>query len=106
MKKTPIVILVTTANAEEAEKIARQLLNEELIACANLIGPASSIFKWKGKVEKVEEHLLLMKSRLDLFEELSEKIKALHSYEIPEIIALPTIKGLDAYLKWLNNSLK
>ena len=106
MEKTYVVVLVTVSNREEAEKIAQCLLDERLIACANIIGPASSFFTWKGKIEKAEEHLLLMKSRLDFFEKLSEKVKALHSYEVPEIIALPIIKGFDAYLEWLNNSLR
>jgi len=71
LEKTYVVVLVTVSNREEAEKIAQHLLDERLIACANIIGPASSLFTWKGKTEKAEEHLLLMKSRLDLFEKLS-----------------------------------
>jgi len=103
---TNIVVLVTTANKEEAEKIAQCLLDEKLIACANIIGSVSSFFTWKGKTEEAEEHLIIMKSRLDLFEKLSEKVKALHSYEVPEIIALPVIEGFKAYLEWLNKSLR
>lgn len=106
MNAAYILVMVTTASREEAEKIARQLLDEKLIACANIIGPVHSLFWWAGKVEKAEEHMLIMKSRLDLFERLSEKVKALHSYEVPEIIALPIIKGSKSYLEWLNNSLR
>ena len=73
MRKTYMVVLVTTSSKEEAEAIAKNLLNEKLIACANIIGPASSLFTWKGKIEKAEEHLLLMKSRLDLFENFLKK---------------------------------
>ncbi len=106
MHSSYAVIMVTAANREEAEKIARHLLAEKLIACANIISPVSSLFYWSGKIEKADEHLLLMKSRLDLFEELSESIKALHSYEVPEIIALPIIRGLSTYIEWLDSSLK
>jgi len=98
--------MVTTANREEAEKIARRLLDEKLIACANIIGPVSSLFWWSGKLEKSEEYVLLLKSRLELFEKLSESVKALHGYEVPEIIALPIIKGSPAYMEWLNSTLR
>lgn len=100
-----IVVMVTTANREEAEKIARYLLDEKLIASANIIGPVLSLFWWTGKVESAEEHVLLMKSRIDLFEKLSETIKALHSYEVPEIIALPIGKGSRTYMEWLKSCL-
>ncbi|MGQ9625075.1 MAG: divalent-cation tolerance protein CutA [Candidatus Bathycorpusculaceae bacterium] len=105
MEKTYMVVLVTTSSRAEAEKIANCLLNEKLIACANLLGPLSSVFAWKGKIKRAEEYLLLMKSRLDLFGKLSERVKALHSYEVPEIIALPITKGLDVYLNWLEDCL-
>jgi len=101
-----VVVLVTTANREEAEKIAHHLLDEKLIACANVIGPVFSLFWWTGKIEEAEEHIVLMKSRIDLFEKLSEIVKALHSYEVPEIIALPIAKGSEDYLKWLDNCLR
>ncbi|MGC9346448.1 MAG: divalent-cation tolerance protein CutA [Candidatus Bathyarchaeales archaeon] len=98
--------MVTAANREEAEKIARCLLDEKLIACANIIGPISSLFWWAGKVERAEEHILLMKSRRDMFEKLSETIRALHSYEVPEIIALPIVKGSSEYIEWIDKCLK
>ena len=106
MEKTYVVVLVTVPNREEAEKIAQHLLDERLIACANIIGPVSSLFRWKGKIEKAKEYILLLKSRLELFEKLSEKVKVLHSYKVPEIIAVPIIKGSQAYLEWLNSSLR
>lgn len=98
-------MVVTTANKEEAEKIARCLLDEKLVACANIIGPASSLFWWTGKITTGEEFVLLMKSHSDLFAKLSERVKALHSYEVPEIIALPITDGSEAYLKWLDSNL-
>jgi len=100
-----IVVMVTTASKQEAEKIAQHVLNERLIACANIIGPVSSLFHWSGKMEKAEEYLIFMKSRKDLFEELAETVKALHSYEVPEIIAFPVVGGLEAYLGWLGSCL-
>ena len=101
-----IIIFVTTADKLEAEKIAQALLKEKLIACANIMGPVSSHFHWSGKIEHAEEYLLLMKSRQSLFDELAAEVKVLHSYEVPEILALPIIKGSKAYLGWLGSSLK
>jgi periplasmic divalent cation tolerance protein len=100
-----IIVMVTTANKQEAENIAQRLLKERLIACANIIGPVSSLFHWAGKIEKAEEYLIFMKSREDLFEKLAETVKALHSYEVPEILVLPIVDGSRAYLDWLGSCL-
>lgn len=99
-----IVVLVTVRNKQEAEKIARELLEEKLIACANVVGPVSSHFHWDGKVEQAEEFLVLLKSRGDLFEKLSERVTALHSYEVPEVLAVPVVAGSKGYLDWLAKS--
>ena len=101
-----IIVLVTTANKTEAEKISQALLKEKLIACANIISPVTSFFHWSGKVDKCEECLVVMKSRLDLFAELAERVKGLHSYEVPEILALPIVEGSKAYLGWMERVLK
>jgi periplasmic divalent cation tolerance protein len=101
-----IVVLVTTSSKQEAENITQKLLEAKLIACANILGPVSSHFHWGGKVEQAEEFLVLMKSQLDLFDALSTKVKALHSYETPEVVALPIVAGSQAYLDWLGASLK
>jgi periplasmic divalent cation tolerance protein len=98
--------MVTTAGREEAETIVQRLLEAKLIACANIVGPVSSHFHWSGKIEKAEEYLILMKSRKDLFEKLSETVKALHSYEVPEILALPIVEGSKAYMNWLDSCLR
>ena len=95
------VILVTASSKEEAENIAQQLLEEKLIACANIVGPISSHFHWEGKVEVAEEFLLLLKSRLDLFDMVAEHVRARHSYEVPEILAVPVHFGSSAYLSWI-----
>ena len=105
MKDNYIIVLVTTASKDEAEKIIQHLLDARLIACANIIGPVYSFFRWSGKVEKAEECLMLMKSRKDLFEKLAEAVKAMHSYEVPEILALPVVEGSKAYLDWLESCL-
>ena len=96
-----IIVLVTTATKQEAEKITQHLLDLKLIACGNIIGPVASIFRWSGKMEKVEEYLTIMKSRRDLFGKITEEVKALHSYEVPEILALPVTEGSKGYLDWL-----
>ncbi|MCX8153993.1 MAG: divalent-cation tolerance protein CutA [Candidatus Bathyarchaeota archaeon] len=101
-----VVVIVTTANRQEAEKIAQQLLNEKLIACANIVGPVSSFFHWAGKIENAEEYLMFMKSRRDLFGRLADTVKRLHSYEVPEIIALPIAEGAKSYLAWLADCLR
>jgi len=101
-----VVVIVTVANRDEAVKIVRSLLEERLIACANIVGPISSIFWWKGKIEEASEFLVFMKSHENHFERLSERIMEIHSYEVPEILALPIIKGSPSYLKWLSNSLQ
>ncbi len=101
-----VMVVMTTANREEAVKIVRQLLQERLIACANIVGPVSSLFWWKEKIEEAEEILVFMKSREELFEELSEKVRTLHSYEVPEVLALPIVKGSPSYLEWFDASLK
>lgn len=106
LDRTYIIILLTAANKHEAEKIARQLLETKLIACANIIDSVSSIFQWSEKIEKAEECLVLMKSRWELFEEIAETIKELHSYEVPEILALTLVDGSKAYFEWMDSCLK
>ena len=101
-----VIVIVTTAGRDEAEAIVHRSLEARLIACANIVGPVFSHFHWSGKIEKAEEYLILMKSRRDLFEKLSESVKALHSYEVPEILALPIVDGSKAYMDWLGSCLK
>lgn len=105
MENLYIVVLVTAPSKDEAEKIAKTLLEERLIACANIISPTHSLFWWQGKIDNVQEHLILMKTRKALFSKVSERVKAIHSYQVPEIIALPIMEGSKDYLKWLDESL-
>jgi len=104
LEKKYTVVLVTTVDKQEAENIVQQLLEKRLIACANITA-VYSIFHWSGKTEKAEEYLVAMKSRKDLFKNLAETVKALHSYEVPEIIAVPVVEGSKAYLDWLDSCL-
>ncbi len=101
-----IIVFVTTANKAEAEKISQALLTKSLIACANIINPVTSFFFWSGKIDRTEECLVVMKSRRDLFLELVELLKGLHSYEVPEVLALPIVEGSKAYLDWMAKVLK
>ena len=100
-----VVVLITTSNKQEAEKIVQHVLNDKLIACANIVGPVTSIFRWSGNFERAEEYLVLMKSRKDLFERLVEAVKTTHGYEVPEILALPIVEGSADYLEWLRSCL-
>jgi periplasmic divalent cation tolerance protein len=101
-----IIVYVTTTNKAEAEKIAQTLLTKRLIACVNIVGPVSSYFYWNGKIDSAEEFLMIMKSRVDLFGVLEECVRGLHSYEVPEIVAVPIVEGSKAYFDWLDGVLK
>ena len=100
-----IVVMVTCRSKSEAKKIARAVVEARLAACANVVGGAvQSIYRWKGKVETAKEVLLLMKSTRKRFSALEQEIRRLHSYETPEIIALPIVAGSQAYLRWIEES--
>jgi periplasmic divalent cation tolerance protein len=101
-----IVVLVTCANHAEAQHIARAQVQARLAACANILSsPVHSIYRWKGKVEKAAETLMLVKTSQKRFARLRERVRALHSYKVPEIIALPITEGLSAYLAWITGNL-
>ena len=101
MAEACCVVFVTVARREEAEKIADALVGEHLAACCNLAPGLSSIYRWRGDVHRDPEVLLIAKTRRDLFEKLRERVIALHSYEVPEIVALPIIAGHEPYLDWI-----
>ena len=100
-----ILIMVTASSREEAEKIATTLLERKLIACANILGPVSSRFWWQGKIDSAEEYMIFMKTKRELFDQVADNVKQLHSYEVPEIIALPIVEGAKPYLEWINSNL-
>ncbi|MFQ5901927.1 MAG: divalent-cation tolerance protein CutA [Thermodesulfobacteriota bacterium] len=97
-----ILILVTAGSSEEAERIGAKLVEEKLAACTSLIPNIKSIFSWKGKLCKEAEVLMIIKSRETLFPKIMDRVKELHSYEVPEIIAFPILFGSDDYLKWMD----
>jgi len=97
-----VVILITTSSEEEARKIARLLVKEKKAACVNIVPGVDSFFRWKDKLDSARESLLLVKTRASLFPEIVALVKRTHSYEVPEIIALPIIDGSEDYLKWLD----
>jgi len=101
-----IIIFITAANSKEAKKIASALVKNNLVACVNIVEKIDSIFLWKKKIEKAREVLLIAKSRKDKFAKVAKLTKALHSYEVPEIIAFPIIDGYKPYLGWINDSLR
>jgi len=100
------VVLATVKDSAEAERIAKRLVDERLAACVNVLPNISSTYRWKGKVEHVREVLLLMKTSHEKLDRLMAKVKELHSYEVPEILALPIERGSQEYLKWLEESLR
>jgi periplasmic divalent cation tolerance protein len=99
-----IVIFITAPNEDEAARIARSLVEARLAACANIVRGIRSIYAWQGKIQDDSEVLMIVKTRKGLFNAVSDKVKELHSYDVPEIIALPIIEGAPDYLKWLKES--
>jgi periplasmic divalent cation tolerance protein len=96
-----VVVLVTTASAEEAARIARTLVEARLAGCANVVGPIRSIYRWQGAVEDGEEYLLVIKARAADVSALEAQVRALHGYSVPEVLALPVVAGSENYLRWL-----
>lgn len=101
MKSEPILVLVTCGSEEESLTIARVLVEERLAACASIVSPVRSIYSWEGKVCDEKEWLLFIKTERHLFGRLQERVISLHSYSVPEIIALPIVEGSPSYLAWL-----
>ncbi len=100
-----IVVYVTVPSAEEGEKLASALVEGRLAACVNRLGQVQSTYWWQGQVERGEEQLLIIKTREDLFDRLKSKVQELHSYTVPEVIALPILKGSESYLHWMEEEL-
>ena len=99
-----LVVLCTVGKAEDAEWIAREVVERRLAACVNVVPAITSIYRWRGEVEKNEEILLVMKTRSERFEALREAIVSMHSSEVPEVIALAIEAGHPPYLAWLDDS--
>ncbi len=99
-----IVVLITAGSGDEAATIARALVDEHLAACVNIVPEVRSLFFWEGKTQDAREALLICKSRRPLLDRLIKKVKSVHSYTVPEIIALPVVAGSREYLDWVRES--
>lgn len=100
-----IVVLSTCSSAAEAKQVAHALVEKRLAACVNVIAGVRSVYRWKDAIEDEEEVLLVIKTSRPLMDELREEIERLHSYEVPEVIALPVVDGSERYLEWMNREL-
>lgn len=98
------IIFITASNKKEAKKIAQALVGRRLCACVNIIDEIESLFWWKGKIDSAKETLLIIKSRKDKLSKIMALVRSLHSYSVPEIIALPIIGGYGPYLRWIDES--
>lgn len=104
MTSTPFQLVLTTCPDEAtARRIARTLVEERLAACVNVLPPMHSVYRWKGKVEDATEQLLIIKIAAQRYAAVQDRLRALHPYELPEIIAVPLADGLPDYLAWLHN---
>lgn len=97
----PIVVLITASTEDEAATIARSLVKARLAGCVNIVRNIRSIYRWEDKTEDDQEVLMIAKTRQELFASLANKVKQIHSYSVPEIIAVPIIEGSEPYLAWL-----
>jgi periplasmic divalent cation tolerance protein len=98
------VVFVTAASLEQAEQIAHALVGERLAACANIVSPIRSIYRWKDEIQNDTEHLMIIKTRANLIAKIVARMKELHTYEVPEVIALPIVAGAKPYLDWVFES--
>ena len=96
-----LLIMSTFPDAQTARRVARQIVEERLAACANVLPSIKSIYRWQGKVEESEESLVLIKTTVDRFAAMQTTLRRLHPYEVPEIVALPIDRGLPDYLRWV-----
>jgi len=101
-----IVVYITTSSVSEAKKIGRLLVEEKLAACSNIISPIRSIYSWQGRICDDKEALMILKTKRKLFKNIVARVEKLHSYDVPEIIAIPIIEGSGKYLSWLNKETK
>ncbi|MFC1666276.1 divalent-cation tolerance protein CutA [Candidatus Omnitrophota bacterium] len=97
-----VIVFITASNRREAKKISQALLDKRIIACSNILGNIDSFFWWRGKKEKARECLLVTKTTKPLLKKVIKAVKTVHSYEVPEVIAVPIIAGHKPYLDWIN----
>ena len=101
-----IVVFSTCSTIEEAEQLARRLVDAHLAACVSVMPGVRSFYRWKGAVEQAAECLLVIKSSRDLFDRLRLELEKAHTYEVPEVLAVPVVEGSANYLNWLENELR
>ncbi|MCG8378230.1 MAG: divalent-cation tolerance protein CutA [Proteobacteria bacterium] len=101
-----VLVLSTCPGSISAKKISQDLVNEKLAACVNIIPDVQSFFSWVGKVDTANEHMLIIKTTVDNYNAVEKRIKKLHPYELPEIIAVPIHTGFEGYLDWINTNTK
>ena len=99
-----VVVLTNTGSEDEAMQIARTLVEEGLVACGNVLPEIRSVYRWQGAVEDAKEVPLVLKTTADRVDEVIARVKGLHSYEVPEVIALPVVAGLGVYLDWVREN--
>lgn len=100
------MVVVTASTHEEALRIGRRLVEKKLVACATVVPNVTSVFEWEGTVTEERECFMVLKSNSDAYPFLEAEVKASHSYEVPEILALPVVRGSSAYLTWLHAAIK
>jgi periplasmic divalent cation tolerance protein len=101
----PIVVFMTAANGEEAARLADMLVGANLAACVQILPEIESVYRWQGGIERQPEVLLIAKTSRSKFQDLDREVRALHSYDTPEIVAVPIVAGSERYLRWLDESL-
>lgn len=101
-----IVVTIMAADQKEAEKIGRSLVEKQLAACANIVPGVRSRYWWKGTIETADETLIIAKTTAALFDELAAEVKRLHSYQVPEIVAVPITHSSGEYLRWIEESVR
>lgn len=98
-----LIVFVTVPSRDDGERIADAVVGERLAACVNIIGPIRSIYRWQGEIARDDEHLLLIKTTRARYADLEARVRALHTYEVPEVVALPIAMGSAAYLEWIKS---
>jgi periplasmic divalent cation tolerance protein len=98
------IVLVTCASVAEARRVGRSAVEKKLAACANIVTGVESIYRWKGKVERAREVLVVMKTSAASLQELEREVKGMHSYDVPEFVAVPIVAGSREYLKWIGEN--
>jgi periplasmic divalent cation tolerance protein len=103
MSATELIVFVTVPSRDAGERIAETLVGEQIAACVNVVGPIRSIYRWQGELCRDDEHLLLIKTTRARYAALEARVKALHSYEVPEVVAVPIELGSAGYLEWIRS---